>query len=364
MKPFYCFLVVTYVTVFAVGLLGNILVIVYLYDSLKRSRKFNKILCSILLNLAAADILTEIFGIISVLFEYDIIVHPEGAFGDVVCKLFTSHTFTWSFTNVSVLTVVLLGWERYRAVTEFKSKVASTEGDASYMNYLLAAFWFIGPAMYSPFIPFQMYDPIIGCHEKFPNNAAKYGIPLMDIICFFFAPSIFFVFAYTSIVLALKKPAKDMSKRRKKQFSYSKVRRKLTLTAMMIVGGFFACWSSAYIIYTVVLLGDITSTTVDTVYKISIIFAYFASTSHPIIYSFRSKHFRNKIKEILRDSDFERFTADACLCCRIRTVEPANAYVIKRTEKTEVENKGGMSPAVRDASLGANVNPFVESTSE
>ena len=359
MKPFYCFLVVTYLTTFVVGFLGNVLVIIYLYDSLKKSRKFNRTLSSILLNLAAADILTEIFGIISVLFEYDVIAHPEGALGDVVCKLFTSHTLTWCFTNVSILTIVLLGWERYRAVTEFKSKAASAEGDSSYMNYLLATFWFVGPAMYSPFIPFQVYDTENGCHESFPNNAARYGIPLMDVICFFFAPAIFVVFAYANIVLALKKPAKDMSKRRKKQFSYSKVRRKLTLTAMLIVGGFFACWGSAYIIYTVQVLGNTTSTALETAYEISIIFAYFASTSHPIIYSFRSKHFRNKIKELFRDTDLES------LCCPSRKVERANAYVIRRTEKSEVENKGDTSPAVRGASNGAaNVNPLTESASE
>ena len=208
MKPFYCFLVATYLTTFAVGFLGNILVIVYLCDSLKRNHKFNKSLSSILLNLAAADILTEIFGTISILFEYEIILHPGGALGEVVCKVFTAHTLTWTFTNVSILTVVLLAWERYRAVTEFKSKVASAEGDANYIKYILAAFWFIGAAMYSPFIPFQYYDSSKGCHEHFPNSAAKYGIPLMDIVCFFMAPSIFFVYAYTHIVLALKNPPK------------------------------------------------------------------------------------------------------------------------------------------------------------
>ena len=363
MKPFDCFLVVTYVTNFAVGLLGNTLVIIYLCDALKRNHKFNKSLSSILLNLAAADILTEIFGTISLLFEYDIILHPEGALGDVVCKVFTSHTLTWTFTNVSVLTVVLLAWERYRAVTEFKSKVASGEGDANYIRYILAAFWFVGAAMYSPFIPFQVYDSNNGCHENFPNNAAKYGIPLMDILFFFVAPSIFFVYAYTRIVLALKKPPKDMSERRQRQFSYGKVRRKLTLTAMLIVGGFFACWSSAYMIYTVQVIGDIESASVDTAYQIAIIFAYFASTSHPIIYSFRSRHFRNKIKELFREVQLDSFLALVTSCCPTRTVEPANLYAVRQTEKTEIENPENV-PRGEQFMPHAKTNQLIDSSTE
>ena len=292
-------------TICTVGLLGNILVIIYLYYSLRSTRKVNRSLSRILLNLAAADILTEIFGIIKVLLEYDVIVHPEGTLGDFVCKAVTSGTLLWSFTNVSVLTVVLLGWERYRAVTEFKCVVASSDVDAIYIKYLLGSFWVVGPAMYSPFIPFQFYNVKEGCYERFPNNAAKYGIPLMDIITFFVTPSIFVLYAYTKIVLTLKKPSEDMSERRQKQFSYRKVRRKLTMTAMLIVGGFFLCWSGMYIIYTVEVIGDIESAPLDTAYEIAVIFAYFASTSHPIIYSFRSKHFRNKVKEMLRQTPFQ-----------------------------------------------------------
>ena len=364
MKPFYCFLVVTYVTNFTVGLLGNILVIIYLYDSLRSTHKFNKSLSSILLNLAAADILTEIFGIIKVLLEYDVIVHPEGTLGDFVCKAVTSGTLLWSFTNVSVLTVVLLGWERYRAVTEFKSKVASSDVDAIYIKYILGSFWLVGPAMYSPFIPFQFYDVKEGCYERFPNNAAKYGIPLMDIIIFFVIPSTFFVYAYTKIVLTLKKPSKDMSERRQKQFSYRKVRRKLTMTAMLIVGGFFLCWSGAYIIYTVEVIGDIESAPLDTAYEIMVIFAYFASTSHPIIYSFRSKHFRNKIKEMLRETPFQRCFSQVSSCCPVRTVEPANAYVIRKTDAVEDEDQVNDSPGIQKETHGVKGRYLTESTTE
>ena len=364
MEPFYCFLVVTYVINFAIGFLGNVLVILYLHDSLKKARQFNKSLGKILLNLAVVDILTEVFGIIAVLLEYDVIKHPEGVTGDVVCKILTSHTLTWTFTNISVLTVVLLAWERYRAVTQFKSKLASPDEEVRYMKYLIAAFWFIGSAMYSPFIPFQIYDSEEGCHEKFPNSAAKYGIPLMDITCFYILPSIFFVYAYANIVLSLKKPPKDMSARRRKQFSYSKVRRRLTLTAMLIVGGFFACWSGAYTIYTIQVIGDLDNKALDTTYEIAIIFAYFASTSHPIIYSFRSKHFRNKVKSIIKEAHIEDCLVRIASCWCSQKVQPADAYIVRKTEETEMGNQEKISQTEGDTTEGAQSNGLFESTNE
>lgn len=336
MKQFYCFLVITYITNFAIGFVGNTLVIIYLRDSLKKGKQINKSLARILLNLAIADILTEVFGSVAVLFEYEVFGHPKEALGDAVCKLLTSHTLTWSFTNISVLTVVLLAWERYRAVTQFKSKAASPDGEARYMKYIVISFWFIGPGAYSPFIPFQVYDQEQGCHESFPSNSFKYGIPLFDITCFFVAPSIFFAYAYFNIVRALKKPSKDMSERRQRQFSYRKVRRQLTLTAMLIVGGYFACWSAAYVIYTVQVISDADNVSLDTAYEIAIIFAYFASTSHPIIYSFRSRQFRNKIKEIICNSTVLNCMGGVTLCRRKPQVEPSIVYVIRGTEGTEL----------------------------
>eukprot|EP00112_Aurelia_sp_Birch-Aquarium-sp1_P000779 Seg1076.5 transcript_id=Seg1076.5/GoldUCD/mRNA.D3Y31 product="Kappa-type opioid receptor" protein_id=Seg1076.5/GoldUCD/D3Y31 len=341
MKPFYLFLVITYITNFAIGFMGNILVLVYLYDSLKTSEHLNKSLAWILINLAIADILTEIFGTVGVILEFDLVTHPTGVYGDVLCKIITSHTLTWSFTNVSVLTVVLLTWERYRAVTQFKSKAASDLGQPKYIKYLIGSFWILGPAMYSPYIAFQVLDPTEGCKESFPNNATKYAIILGDIIPFYVCPIIFFIFAYTKIVLALKKPPKEMSERRKRQFSYNKVRRKLTLTAMIIVCGYFICWSGAYIIYTVQSLANLEGVAIDTAWEISLILAYFASTSHPIIYSFQSRHFRKKTKTLFEGVNCEKFTLKITHCCQESKVEPdaASPYVMGTTEDATKEDE-------------------------
>ena len=347
MKPYYCFLVVTYVSNFAIGFIGNILVLIYLYDSLKKSNQFNKSLAYILINLAVVDILTEIFGTVGVLLEYEVMKHPNGLFGDIVCKTITSHTLTWSFTNISVLTVVLLAWERYRAVTQFKSKAASNLDDANYVKYLLASFWIIGPGVYSPFVPFQIYSEAGGCVEKFTNDVAKYVVSLMDITCFYVIPSIFFLFSYTSIVKSLKKPPKYMSDRRQKQFSYNKVRRKLTRTAMLIVAGFFLCWSGAYIVYTVQVIGNIDTVAVDTAFEVSLILAFFASTSHPIIYSFRSKHFRDKVKDIFSNVKICDYKED--LCWQASKVEPVtNPYVVRGTEET-IQGESRDGEAVEDS---------------
>lgn len=356
MEPFYSFLVVTYVANFIIGFFGNILVLIYLCDSLKGTNQFNKSLAYILINLALADICTEVFGTVAIVLEYDLVLHPKDQVGDVVCKMLTTHTLTWSFTNVAVLTVVLLAWERYRAVTQFKSKAASSEDNSKCVGYVLGSFWVLGPVAYSPYIPFQKWDKETGgCVEAFPNKWSKYVIVLLDYTIFFLLPLIFFVFAYSSIVMTLEKPAKDMSSRRKNQFSYHKVRGKLTRTTMLIVCGFIGCWSSAYTLYTIQVMASIDSKAMDTAYELSLILAYFASTSHPIIYSFRSRHFRRKIKAL-----FESFSSGDLLqviCKRPRQqVEPAlRPYVMKSSEDTiGIQNQvldGADSEDSKDASF-------------
>lgn len=357
MKPFHYFLVVAYITNFVIGFIGNLLVLMYLHDSLTKGKDFNKSLARILLSLAFADILTEIFGTVAILLEYGVLSHPEGALGDAVCKILTSHTMTWSFTNISILTVALLTWERYRAVTQFKSKASSADEEAAVIKYVIASFWFIGPVIYSPFIPFQIYDSDLGCYERFPNDATKYGIPLMDVVCFFVVPAIFFVFAYAKIVRSLEKPPMGMSTHQQRQFSYSKVRRQLTVTALLIVGTFFACWSAVYTIYTVRVICDLDNTAIDAAYKIAAIFAFFASTSHPIIYSFRSRHFRNKVRDVFSGERIESLARRMTPCYRVQRVEPGVTYVIRTTEETELE-----SPDI--PTIGELSNAIVESSSE
>ena len=116
-------------------------------------------------------------------------------------------------------------------------------------------------------------------------------------------------------------------------------------------------------IYTVKVIGGVESASVDTAYEIAVIFAYFASTSHPIIYSFRSKHFRNKIAELFRKMHFEDFFVLLMSCCPSRTVEPANLYAVRKTENTELENQENV-PRGEQVVPYSNTNHFIESSSE
>ncbi len=344
MTSFDTFCVVVYISNFTLGLLGNIFVIIYLHDSLrslKKSCHFNKRLAYILYNLAIADIFTEIFGIIGVVLEYDLVPHPDGTTGDVLCKVLSTHTLTWSFTNVSVLTVVLLAWERYNTITQFKHNTTTNTNASKYIRYAIGSFWIIGPLAYSPYIPFQSFDPTEGCVEKFPNKWSKCLIALFDFIAFFITPAAFFAFTYTSILLTLKKPPKDLSKRRRIQFAYHKIRKKLTQTIMLIVFGFILCWSGSYTIYVVKTIGSLDSAAINTAYEASLIFAFFASTSHPIIYSFRSREFRKKVKSIwqnVREMNFVTYFSCWCCQCEDKVETSRRPYLTDRRAKEKCED--------------------------
>ena len=81
----------------------------------------------LLLNLAIADLVFAVFltphQLISSWF-----VHPQGATGDWLCRLFTSSNLSWVALRASLFTIMVLSFERYIAVKrpqEFHKKFSS-----------------------------------------------------------------------------------------------------------------------------------------------------------------------------------------------------------------------------------------------
>ena len=298
MDNFDTFIASVYLLNFIIGLFGNSFVLIFLFNVSKVANPFNRELRAILLNLAIADILTEVFGIIAVSFAY-LVKHPEGVQGDVICKVFTSYSMTWTFTNISVLTLCLMTMERYKGLVACRIRdLLHANHHKRFIATKLIFVWILGVILYIPYIPFQFYNSENGCHEVFPSNKEKYTIVIGDYLLFFTLPTIFFVGVYTKIIKTLNKSAHDTDKNMK--LNIRSYRKKITKITAYVVFGFLICWGPAYTLYTVQVIWNIESASYDKAYDVSLLLSFVASTSHPVIYSLQSKLFREKIKFSLR----------------------------------------------------------------
>ena len=69
----------------------------------------------LILNLAVADIMVALFLVPRYIVSHTL-SHPDGIAGTVLCKLLTGGILTWISLVVSVLTLVVIAFERYYVV--------------------------------------------------------------------------------------------------------------------------------------------------------------------------------------------------------------------------------------------------------
>ena len=71
----------------------------------------------LILNLAVADIMVALFLVPRSIVAH-IVNHPEGISGTVLCKFLTSGVLAWVALVTSVLTLIIIAFERYFAVLD------------------------------------------------------------------------------------------------------------------------------------------------------------------------------------------------------------------------------------------------------
>ena len=71
----------------------------------------------LILNLAAADIIVALFLVPRSIVAHTV-NHPDGISGTVLCKFLTSGVLAWVALVTSVLTLIIIAFERYFAVLD------------------------------------------------------------------------------------------------------------------------------------------------------------------------------------------------------------------------------------------------------
>lgn len=94
------------------ALVGNVLVCL----AILRNKVLQTQVSYLLMNLAVADLMIVIFFTPRHILE-GLYHHPRGLMGEILCKTITSETFTWVGGVASAISLVVLAYERFEAIT-------------------------------------------------------------------------------------------------------------------------------------------------------------------------------------------------------------------------------------------------------
>lgn len=282
----------------SVDIVGNSLVCAIIW----KNRNLRTPIHILLFNLAVAD------GLYALLIAPKLIVslnskHPEGTGGSVLCLLITGGAFAWVAALCAIYTLVAIAVERYYAVTDpYGKKWNLTKRK---LKVMIIAFWILAAIAC---IPNTMYMRVNNgyCSEKFPKEWVTKAYTLWNTTQVFVA-LLLMVTLYSRVVRTLWFKSNIIAHPvTSQQKGVMRVRKRVTLMAVVVSIIFGICWGTIQILYTLHAFEVFRLDKV--VIAISNILVLFNSTINPFVYALLSENFRQKLKGMVR---FPRATVGA-----------------------------------------------------
>ncbi|KAM4841595.1 galanin receptor type 1 [Thomomys bottae] len=277
--------------IFALGVLGNILVIAVLARRPPgRARSATGLF---ILNLSVADLAYLLFCIP---FQAAVYALPTWVLGAFVCS-FTHFFFTVSML-VSVFTLAATAVDRYLAVVHARRSAALRAPRRALLG--VGFIWALSLAMASPVAYHQRlvhHEPgnQTFCWDQWPNKLHKRAYVLCTFVFGYLLPLLLICFCYAKVLNHLHKKLKNMSKK-------SEASKKKTMqTVLVVVVVFGISWLPHHIIHLWVEFGTFPLTPASFFFRIAAhCLAYSNSSVNPIIYAFLSENFRKAYRQVFK----------------------------------------------------------------
>ncbi|XP_057270704.1 galanin receptor type 1 isoform X2 [Pezoporus wallicus] len=260
---------IVFVLIFAMGVLGNSLVITVLARSKPGKRRSTTNI--FILNLSIADLAYLLFCIP---FQSTVYVLPTWVLGAFVCK-FIHYFFTVSML-VSIFTLSAMSVDRYVAIVHSRRSSALRVSRNALLG--VGLIWALSFAMASPVAHHQHLfhreaSNQTFCWEQWPNPRYK----KVYVVCMF-------VFGYLLPLLLIS-------------FCYAKTAQ----TVLVVVVVFGISWLPHHVIHLWAEFGVFPLTQASFLFRVTAhCLAYSNSSVNPIIYAFLSENFRKAYKQVFK----------------------------------------------------------------
>ncbi|XP_078374772.1 neuromedin-U receptor 2-like [Oculina patagonica] len=302
----------------ATTLVGNLLVCL----AVLRNKILQTPVNYLLMNLAIADLMIVISFTPRHILE-GLYHHPRGLVGEILCKTITSDTFTWVGGVASAISLVVMAYERYTAITSPFGRRSTF--NCRKLKIVVVLCWVVAELFNIPLFYVRRLNRERGfCESHWPSVSLALGNNFAWLILIGIIPFCFMVFCYGKVIKHLRRevvPGQQLS------VSVMKSRKKVTKMLMTVTAIYGVCWIPNLILYVVwyyVLETDV----MYTINKVFLVLFLVNSCANPIVYALQSRLFR-------------RHMASYVIClCKKRSKNRVDFFVIFTTgrENSDLSN--------------------------
>ncbi|XP_039694334.1 galanin receptor type 1 [Pteropus medius] len=277
--------------IFALGVLGNCLVITVLARSGPGKRRSTTNL--FILNLSIADLAYLLFCIP---FQATVYALPTWVLGAFICK-FTHYFFTVSML-VSIFTLAAMSVDRYVAIVHSRRSSSLRVSRNALLG--VGCIWALSVAMASPVAYHQRLfhrdaSNQTFCWEQWPDQRHKKAYVLCTFVFGYLLPLLLICFCYAKVLNHLHKKLKNMSKKSEAS------KKKTAQTVLAVVVVFGVSWLPHHVVHLWAEFGVFPLTPASFLLRVAAhCLAYSNSSVNPIIYAFLSDNFRKAYRQVFR----------------------------------------------------------------
>ena len=266
----------------AATLIGNVLVCL----AILRNKVLQTPLNYLLMNLAIADMM------IVISFTPRHIL--EGLVGEILCKTITSDTFTWVGGVASVISLVVMAYERFAAITAQLGRPASFKNRK--LKIVVVFCWTAAMIFNVPLFcvrPVNSERGFSESHWRSVKLALSYNFAWLLLIGI--VPFSLMTFFYGKVV---KQTRREVVPRQHLSVSVMKSRKKVVKMLMTVTAIYGICWIPNLILY-VVWYFALEAHVMYTINKVFLVLILVNSCANPIVYALQSRLFRKRMVNIL-----------------------------------------------------------------
>lgn len=278
----------------AATLVGNVLVCL----AILRNKVLQTPVNYLLMNLAIADNMIVISFTPRHILE-GLYHHPRGLVGEILCKTITSDTFTWVGGVASAISLVVMAYERFAAITAQFGRLATFNHRK--LRIVIVFCWTAAIIFNVPLFCVRHLNSERGfCESHWPSVKFALGNNFAWLILIGIVPFSLMTFFYGKVVMHLRR---EVVPRQHLSVPMMKSRKKVTKMLMTVTAIYGICWIPNLILYVVWYFAS-EEDVMYTINKVFLVLILVNSCANPIVYALQSRLFRKHMVDIF------------CLCKR------------------------------------------------
>ncbi|XP_078372891.1 allatostatin-A receptor-like [Oculina patagonica] len=259
----------------AATLAGNMLVCL----SVLKNKVLQTPVNYLLVNLAIADMMIVISFTPRHILE-GLYHHPRGLVGEILCKTITSDTFTWVGSVASAISLAVMAYERFTAITSPFGRTSTFT--CRKLKFVVVLCWIIAIIFNIPLFCVRSLNSERGfCESHWSSVSLALGNNLAWLILIGIIPFCFMAFCYRKVIIHLRRevvPGQQLS-----SVSVMKSRKKVIKMLMTVTAIYGICWIPNLILYVVWYYN---------INKVFLVLILVNSCANPIVYALQSRLFR------------------------------------------------------------------------